>query len=196
MQAGGRVDPRFGVLTTYKTGLVAGIVAGLPWACDNYAFGGNFDPAKFLTFLKKVEPYRSTCLFLTVPDVVGDAVATLNQFTEWQPRLAGWPLAFVAQDGQENLDFPDPRTWDVLFIGGGTQWKESQAAIDCIKRAQALGKRIHIGRVNWKKRYDLFRVLEGSEEFTCDGTRHRFDGVEHTLDAWAGYMAQRPLISI
>lgn len=36
----------------------------------------------------------------------------------------------------------------------------------------------------------------GSEHFTCDGTRTRNDGTQKALAAWQGYERQRPLISI
>jgi hypothetical protein len=41
------------------------------------------------------------CLFVTVPDVVGDAAATARQWVRWQAasRRRGLPLAFVAQNG-------------------------------------------------------------------------------------------------
>jgi hypothetical protein len=33
----------------------------------------------------------------------------------------------------------------------------------------------------------LFAMIAGSDEFTCDGTRPRFEGIEKTKEAWAGY---------
>ena len=70
------------------------------------------------------------------------------------------------------------------------------AAVSVIKRAQRAGKHIHIGRVNWGRRYRLFAVLQGSEDFTYDGTRSRYDGREKTLRAWRGYEAQSPLFGL
>jgi hypothetical protein len=130
--------------------------------------------------------YRPLCLFVTVPDVVGDSSATIDNFWRWSPHFTGWSLAFAAQDGQENHDFPSS-DWGTLFVGGSTEWKEGLGAIECIKRAQALGKHIHIGRVNWWRRYALFRQIKGSEDFTCDGTRQRFEGIDRTKEAWAEY---------
>ena len=164
------------------------------WAADNEAYMLGFDPNRFFTWIRKMEPYRDSCLFVAVPDVVGNAIATLELYREWAWHFDGWPLAFVAQDGQENL--PLPNYYDTLFVGGSTEWKVSDAAVSVIKRAQGMHKHIHIGRVNWWKRYAYFRLIEGSESWTCDGTRATFDGRENTKSAWNGYMAQKPLIRI
>jgi len=222
---GGSWDDRFaGILTTYKhRGIPRPIKAGHPWAGDNCAFK-NFNPRNFVAWLDTMLPYRSTCLFITVPDKVADAGATIDMFHQWWPHLADWPLAFVAQDGQEWLEWPTSEDftdycyghlagdddesfhdcqeqwrrqchpWTCLFVGGSTAWKLSQAAADLIADAKAMGKCIHIGRVNYTPRYPHFRLLPGSEAFTCDGTRPRYDGRQATLTAWAGYQSQPPLL--
>ena len=189
LSVGGVVDHRFGIMTSpgHTRGIPAGIEAGMDWAGDNGAYKGNFEPETFFKWLEIMEPYQDTCLFITVPDKLGDVKETKRLFELWKREIKGYPLAFVAQDGQEFEEFPGPRWWDVLFIGGKTEWKVGSGAITCIKRAQELEKKIHIGRVNWKKRYEHFRQIKGSEEFTCDGTRQRFQGIEKTLNAWAGY---------
>lgn len=193
---GGLTDPRFGIMAGPMTkGVPAGIRAGLVWAADNQLFSfGRFNEGKLYEFLEAMEPYHETCLFVVVPDVPGDSEATIELYKYYEPDFFGWPLAFVAQDGQEDRDLPD--RYDTLFVGGTTEWKESGAAVEVIKRAQAAGKHIHIGRVNHGRRYRLFAQLAGSEHFTCDGTRTRFDGVEKTLAAWSSYMAQRPLLGV
>lgn len=192
---GGQVDDAFGILTTYQHfGVVAGIRAGLSWAADNCAFGDKFDPDKFMAWLPRMESYRPTCLFVAVPDVVGDSAATLERWHEWQPKLTGWPLAFVCQDGQ--LPERIPADCDVVFIGGTTKFKTGRSAIRCIQWAQTSGKGVHIGRVSWGRRYAHFRIMQGSELFTCDGTRMRFEGRDKTLRAWKGYQNQPPLIQL
>jgi hypothetical protein len=176
-------------------GVPAGIRAGLAWAADNQLFTfGSFSERRMYDWLATMETYVQTCLFVVVPDVPADSEATVELYKYYEPDLAGWPLAFVAQDGQEDRDLPD--RFDCLFVGGSTEWKESAGAVKVIKRAQALGKHIHVGRVNHGRRYRIFAQLAGSERFTCDGTRTRFDGVERTLSAWRGYMAQKPLLGI
>lgn len=102
--------------------------------------------------------YREKCLFVTAPDVVGNAIATMSSYRYWGCRLKdeGWPVAFVAQDGQELFDFPPE--FDALFIGGFTEWKMSGAALDCIRRAKSLGKWVHVGRVNSQRRIRHFQI--------------------------------------
>lgn len=196
LSSSGGDDNLWGVLTTpAHNGIAAGVRDGKPWAADNQAFTKGFRPDVFFPWLKSMEVHRDSCLWVAVPDVVGDAAATLDLFERWRGDFAGWPVAFVAQDGQEDLELPDGE-WDCLFVGGSTEWKESQAAVSVIRRAQALGKRIHIGRVNWGRRYRLFQVLDGSENFTCDGTRQRFEGKERAHAAWNQYQQQKPLITI
>jgi hypothetical protein len=192
---GGVTDNAFGILTTYQHhGIVAGIRAGLVWAADNCAFSDKFDADRFVTWLEGMSEWRATCLFVVTPDVVGDSQATLRQWHKWQPRLTGWPLAFVCQDGQQPQDIPVD--CDVIFIGGTTTWKLSESATACIRWAQTNGKGVHIGRVNWGKRYAHFRIMKGSEHFTTDGTRTRFEGTERTLRAWKQYMGRIPLIEL
>ena len=193
--SGGDVPVGFaGVLTAPATyGIPAGITAGYQWAADNQAFTQGFDPDLFFPWLNllAITPFKDSCLFVTVPDVVGDAIQTLDNWRHWIHRFEGWPVAFVAQDGQENLAMPGD--FDVLFVGGTTDWKESGAAIDCIKRAE--GKRVHIGRVNNWRRYRHFARMPGAENWTCDGTRIRYERDKATRD-WQRYMAQPPLITI
>ena len=186
--SGGFTDEDFGILTTPGMGGVPeGIKSGMRWAADNEAFTKEFRPGVFFPWLEKLEAYKKTCLFVTCPDVVGDAKKTLDLFYKFSCRLSGWAVALVAQDGQENLIFPPSKDWQALFIGGTTVWKMSNGAIDCIHRAQELGKRVHIGRVNYLRRYTHFASLDGSENFTCDGTRVRFERTT-AINQWRKYM--------
>lgn len=126
---------------------------------DNGAFG-DFDAALFLRLVERERPRRDLCRFVVVPDVVGDARRTLEVFSWWRrkPELAGWPLALVVQNGQENLPIP----WAhcaAIFVGGDTAWKESASATGCIKAAKALGKWVHVGRVNTPGRFEHFEKM-------------------------------------
>jgi hypothetical protein len=101
-----------------------------------------------------------------VPDVVGSARRTLEVFRHWKTKLADWPLAYVCQDGQENLPLP----WNdiaAIFIGGSTDWKMGTHAAACVKAAKAIGKWVHAGRVNTPGRYEYFEKL-GAD--SIDGT--------------------------
>jgi hypothetical protein len=138
------------------------------WAIDNGAYA-KFDPAAFLALLKREEQRdREMCLFVTMPDVVGSARRTLEVFEHWKPQLDGWgwPLALACQDGQEHLSIP----WNAIkavFIGGTTNWKCSEHARHIIKAAQAIGKWVHVGRVNGPERFQYFEEL-GAD--SIDGT--------------------------
>jgi hypothetical protein len=192
LPVGGIVDHRFGIMTTPgHKGVPVGIVEGMRWAADNQAYTQGFEPGVFFPWLDSMVPYRDQCLFVPLPDEVADWARTVRNFKLWRYKFSGWPCAFVAQDGQTPDTMPHPDwQWTTLFVGGSTEWKLSEAAYSVILHAQRLGKRIHIGRVNWWARYEHFAAMPGSEEWTCDGTRTRFDGTQNTIAAWADYMVR------
>lgn len=135
------------------------------FAIDNGAFAG-FRPGEFKGLLLREKDATSLCRFVAVPDVVGAARRTLEIFDYWKYKLTNWPLALVAQDGIEDLPIP----WEQLaaiFIGGSTGWKMSKAAGDVVKAALAMGKWVHIGRVNTPGRFEYFEEL-GAD--SIDGT--------------------------
>lgn len=135
------------------------------FAIDNGAFS-SFDRKAFESLLEREKSRRSLCRFVAVPDVVGSARRTLEVFDYWYARIHEWPLALVAQDGQENL----PIRWeliDAVFIGGSTEWKLSNHAAAVIKAAKAMDKWIHVGRVNRPGRFEYFENL-GAD--SIDGT--------------------------
>jgi hypothetical protein len=128
-----------------------------PWAIDNGAYAG-FDAEGFLALLGREQHHRENCLFVTVPDVVGSARRTLEVFDHWAPRLEGWKLALACQDGQEELPIP----WDrvaAVFIGGSTNFKCGPHAEHIIRAAKAIGKWVHVGRVNHALRFGHFDDL-------------------------------------
>jgi hypothetical protein len=135
------------------------------FAIDNGSFAGFEIPA-FLSLLEREKHNRDKCLFVAAPDVVASARRTLEVFERWKLRLAGWPLALVCQDGQEDLPLP----WDdiaAVFIGGSTNWKCSHHAEHIIRAAKALEKWVHVGRINGPERFKHFENL-GAD--SCDGT--------------------------
>ncbi len=219
---GGVTEGVYGILTAPNhKGIPAGIRAGLPWAADVGCIDGpsfvkraSFD-AVFDWLQNDMMPYKDSCLFIAGFDIVGDSVGSLETFGEFSRYFVsgGWPWAYVAQNGAEDLPIPadaaavfvggvpmEDRTYSTASHYGGQQrpmdWKESMEAVSVVKRAQTMGKHIHVGRVNWQRKYNLFNVLEGSEHFTCDGTRTKKDGTERTIKAWRGYEAQPPLLTI
>ncbi len=192
----------YGVITAPNhKGIPEGVKAGLPWAADVGCLEGpeyvkRADFNLVIKWLNGMTTYKKTCIFVAGFDIVGDALSSLEAYEEFGNYFTsfGWPWAYVAQNGAEDL--PIPADCCAVFIGGDTNWKESAQAVSVIKRAQAMGKHIHIGRVNWGRRYKMFRVLTGSEDFTCDGTRQRFDGAGKTIKAWKLLEAQPPLVQL
>lgn len=132
---------------------------GLPIACDNNAYTG-FSEARFLLMLNRAQCANVSLEWVAVPDKVADAGHTDTLFHQWYPRLKQ-PLAYVLQDGAEDIDLPFDK-FQCLFIGGTTQYKLSQTAYDIVKVAKAQGKHIHMGRVNSNKR------LRIAHTFGCD----------------------------
>jgi hypothetical protein len=128
-----------------------------PFAIDNGAFS-NFNPKAFNALLEREKHHKENCLFVCAPDVVGSARRTLEVFDFWKAKLHGWKKALVAQDGQQDLPIP----WDsidAVFIGGSTEWKLSIHSVQIIKSAKAIGKWVHVGRVNTPGRFEWAEKL-------------------------------------
>lgn len=123
---------------------------GMPLALDNGCYSG-FDERKFRKMLDDAKTVDCDILWVACPDVVGDAKATNTLFQQWRDTLTGFNVAYVGQDGAEDLDIPF-NAFDCLFIGGSTEWKLSESARTVIAEAKHLGKVVHVGRVNSEKR--------------------------------------------
>ena len=135
------------------------------FAMDNGAFA-KFKPLDFVKMLKKHEPRRALCRWVAVPDVVGSARRTLECFWHWKSLMFPWPVAFVCQDGQEDIMIPWTHI-SAVFIGGSTEWKVSKHAAAIVKASKVMGKWCHVGRINTPGRFDYFDEL-GAD--SCDGT--------------------------
>ncbi len=192
------------------------------WALDNgcYSARDRFDPARWVRWLASFEDpglrwgnrgdgYESRlltpadgpmpacgCLFAAAPDIPFDAAATWAASQPWLNtiRRLGFPAALVAQNGIE--DQPQPwdeiDSWDCLFLGGTTTWKESQEAADCAQHARRSGKWVHAGRVNSRRR--LRRL--GPYVDSVDGTFLAY-GPDHNivrLAAWLDELANQPTL--
>ena len=141
---------------------------GVAFCMDNGAFSDKFDEAKWWRFLTENAHAARDCLFAVAPDVVGDAAATIERSLPWLPKIRalGYPAAFVAQDGQEDLTVPWDE-FDCLFIGGTTSWKLGPYARELVREAKARGKWVHMGRVNSERRW---RYADAIGCDSCDGT--------------------------
>jgi hypothetical protein len=135
------------------------LATGLPIAADNDCFI-RLDYAQYLAMLDRLKPHADRVAWVTVPDIVGDARATLRRWRLWRDALRRRDLraAYVAQDGSEDLA-PPWNDLDCLFIGGSTAWKLGKAAERLIREADDRGKWVHIGRVNTLRRMRWFSSL-------------------------------------
>lgn len=142
-------------------------LSGVSYAADNGRYGKGYPgDVQWFAWLNSLP--REHCLFAVAPDVVADAEATLRDSLPWLPRIRslGFPAAFVAQDGLEDIEVPWDE-FDVLFIGGTTQWKLSPNAARLAREAKDRGKRVHMGRVNSGRRKAIADLFECD---TVDGT--------------------------
>ena len=148
------------------------VIPGVRWCADNAAFAGRYPgDTAFVSWQGERTQFAPWCRFVCAPDVVRapdgslrpDAAATLATSAPVLPliRALGFPAALVAQNGLEDLTVPWD-TFDVLFLGGDTAWKEGPAAAGLAREAKARGKRVHMGRVN------SLRRLRRAVDMGCD----------------------------
>lgn len=175
-----------------RNSIASAVATGLPWVIDNGAFSG-FNADGFRNLLRRAAG-KPGLLWVVCPDVVGDAGGTLAMFDVWQPELvdAGVPVAFVGQDGQEDLPVPWDR-FDALFIGGSTKWKLSEAAGELGREAKRREKWLHMGRVNSRRR------LQSAYDMGCDSVDGSSlsmfgDKYIHKFCAWVRQIEQQPTI--
>ncbi len=147
---GGNESPRSGFPTRH-------LRAGRPWSLDNSVFTNKFKTRLWIGRLRALMAYRDTCLFVVVPDVVGDFRATLAKFPRYAKivRKFGYPVALATQDGLT----PELTPWndfDCLFVGGTDGHKLGREAGALIDEAIKRNKWVHIGRVNSPKRMRQF----------------------------------------
>ena len=155
-------DGLLGCIETPRQGNLP--VPGAIWCADNGCFGSGYPgDAKWISWLGRQSDRSASCTFVTAPDVVGDARATLDRSTPWLPeiRRLGFRSAYVLQDGQETVPVP----WDDLdcvFIGGSTEWKLGPTPRSLVAEAKERGKWAHMGRVN------SFKRLRYAASIGCD----------------------------
>lgn len=154
---------KFGQLRTPLTNKP--LMKGVPWALDNGCYTRFNEPA----WKKLVEEVNDDCLWVAMPDIVGDARRTLELWKHFQNGSI--PCALVAQNGIDKLTIP----WEQLeavFIGGDDEFKFSKEAEAIARCARILGKYVHYGRINGKHR--LNRVVELADSIDGSGIS-RFD---------------------
>lgn len=140
------------------------------WCMDNGVFTGKFTKEKWLKQLERCLPWKDKCAFVAVPDVLGDALATINQFDEYAQYTGDYPKAFVTQDGISNYEDLIPwDKFDAIFVGGTDEHKLGQEGRWVIEEARRRGKWIHIGRVN-----SFSRIMKFHDADSWDGTQLSF----------------------
>lgn len=169
-----------------------------PWAMDNGAFAG-FDEGAYVRMLERYQAYQtSQCKFVTAPDVVGDAAATLMRWPFWSAvlRALGWTPAFVAQDGLTPERLPNLEGGrGALFIGGTTAFKESGYVRGLCGYASARGIWVHWGRVNGKRRYEL-ALKAGADSIDGSGFSMYPDATIPRVARWDAAIAQQPELGL
>lgn len=188
--------PDLGVIVTPHMGNKVDLLT-TKWGADNGCFAKPelFNLAEYLAWIGHRRYAAENCLFVTAPDVVGDAVATWERSIPVfdHIRFFGLPAALVAQDGIENTTV-DWDAFDVLFLGGSTKWKLSHHAKVVTREAKARGKHVHMGRVN-----SLLR-LQTAAMWGCDSADGTFlafgpDKNIPRLLSWLDSLHQEPVLN-
>lgn len=138
------------------------VANGRTWAADNDCFQGlNAD--RYSEMLAALP--ADGCRFVTVPDVVGDHLATLRLWEAWAPtvKALGLPAAFVLQDGCDRFS-QVPSDVDAVFVGGTTAYKLSIPTLRLIQSAKDRALWVHMGRVSTVRRI-VYAQSAGCDSF-------------------------------
>jgi hypothetical protein len=163
----------------------------MPVALDNGAYGAwkkgvPWCPDDWMELLAEAHRY---CLpkWAIVPDVVTNREATIESWHRWQPVLAeeypNLPLAMAVQDGMTPSDVPPEANW--IFVGGDDPWKMRSVPM----WVEAFPGRVHVGRVNTKKRlWECDRAGVSSVDGTgwLMGGEERLAELDHYLEFTTG----------
>ena len=189
-------------LRTPLTQYAPDVLGVIPYILDNGAYS-HFDAAAFERMAQRslADPL---CMFVIMPDVVGDHKGTIRQFIRWTADLGILDsfdfskVGFVAQNGCSVETMPDI-LWDsigCLFIGGDDEFKEGQDAFSLMEEARIRNKWVHVGRVNTSRKIVYFHGIadsfdgSGIARFTAIRqkairTLHRLDGtVQLRFSEW------------
>jgi hypothetical protein len=179
----------FGQLRTPLTNYAR--AKGRKYGVDNGCFS-EFDEAAWLRLVAKAfADEDDPPMFVTLPDIVGDAARTIELFHEFKAKVPQ-RRALVLQDGISSVRIPWSEL-DAVFIGGSDEFKYSREAIAAAKTAKMLRKIVHLGRVNTAARVRNWLGLAD----TGDGSGMcRFDHMlEDVLSVVRGDHPQHALIA-
>jgi len=166
-----KTDLKFLQLRTPLTGYKKDGLGFIQYGLDNGSFT-DFNPKKFEQMAHKAKT-DNQCLWIALPDVVGDHESTMILYHHWLERLdldgETKKRCFVLQDGCNLEKHQNEPPWDILeavFVGGTDYYKSSRRCYEVVEKAQKLGKWVHVGRVNTPKRicywYDIADSFDGS----------------------------------
>ena len=200
---------RIGLLNTWKIGYSLATMLLYPFFaidCGAYSRGADhraFDFARWERWtLKRLAAIQAAgamdrLLFVVIPDaidvdltgreVTSHPQVTLERFRKLAPaiRATGAPAALVVQPGMRPSQVP----WDMVdyvFIGGDTAWKEDvNGAGRVVQVAKAMGKPVHVGRVNTQRR---IAIMADWGVDSIDGTK-LCNGVNKNLPQLVDWMA-------
>jgi hypothetical protein len=123
-----------------------------PYFIDNGAYTGRFDADAYYEAIDRALLELPTSPdFFVLPDVYGDAAATIDRHREWLyerllPVGSGQVMRYwVLQPGQPVADqFDAIEGCQGVFVGGPKRWKRAHGA-EIVRRADERGLRTHVG---------------------------------------------------
>lgn len=162
-----------------RTPLTRNKIADCPYALDNGCYT-QFDYGTWLRMVDEAQTVKP--LFITLPDIIGDARRTLELFNHFMNDTGCAPRALVLQDGIGNVDIPW-RWISAVFVGGSDSFKISQEAIAACKTAKMLDKWVHVGRVNTPKRIkDYIGLADSIDGSGISRFDHMLESVIQTIN--------------
>ncbi len=163
----GKYPGSVGVLVGPSYGTKVPLDPWMPFALDNDAFTAwrdkvPWDLQAWRDMLWRVRMRGLKPLWATVPDVVGERMATIEKWREHSVEIISlsWPAAFCVQDGMGVRDVPPEA--DVVFVGGTDGWKFRN-----LRTWTDNFPRVHCARVNAPEMFEICERL-GCE--SIDGT--------------------------
>ncbi len=154
---------------------------GLPYALDNGAWTAFQQGTEFnaVAFERALDLVGEGAEWVVIPDVVGNARASLDSLHHWYPRLRKRnlkQLLIAVQDGMTQVSIEAfiryaKESGDQLgiFVGGTTDWKWHSLPY-WSKTAQRMNCYLHVGRVNSQEK------IQECTRFNADS----FDGTSVT----------------
>lgn len=139
------------------------------YALDNdryssWAKGSEWDESAWRRMITKAADVEFNPLWCIVPDIVGDACATFDEWRRYYDEMpSGWRKALAVQDGMTVASVkalnPQP---DVIAVGGTTKWKRRTLWEWCHAFPY-----VHVLRINTERwLWECYRAGAKS----CDGT--------------------------